>query len=319
LLVVIGIIALLMGILLPALAKARATARETQCMSNIRQLGMGLQMYCDQNKGLLPADSNNGTKSNPVDYIQVAKGPKLYVVFGWNGPEMWFNAIPPMINLPTYYSLLTSEPAGGGAPVPGVGDSSVFICPSCTAVGTAANDGGSVSISNSYFVINGDNPSARTLTPAASPTLAPVTYATCMCYVPNDKILSATNPRPKIGQLTPAADVAIYVEKRMSPYEINNTDPWYTFLTTGTNAPYSELGTLYPSSSAIASTALAQMSASWTRFSSRHRNGGFVCFADGHVSWFSLDQLLSPPTIQSGTDDFNNPDTVIWNPFTNAP
>jgi prepilin-type N-terminal cleavage/methylation domain-containing protein len=54
LLVVIGIIAVLVGILMPALNRARAQAQQTQCMSNMRQVGVGLQMYVGENKGWLP-------------------------------------------------------------------------------------------------------------------------------------------------------------------------------------------------------------------------------------------------------------------------
>ena len=54
LLVVIGIIALLISILLPALGRARESARSVKCLSNLRQLGLAIQMYQNEFKAQIP-------------------------------------------------------------------------------------------------------------------------------------------------------------------------------------------------------------------------------------------------------------------------
>jgi prepilin-type N-terminal cleavage/methylation domain-containing protein len=61
LLVVIGIIALLIGILLPTLGRARQMAKDTLCKSNMRQVSMALILYTNTNRGLLPqAETSDG-------------------------------------------------------------------------------------------------------------------------------------------------------------------------------------------------------------------------------------------------------------------
>jgi prepilin-type N-terminal cleavage/methylation domain-containing protein/prepilin-type processing-associated H-X9-DG protein len=55
LLVVIAIIAVLAGLLLPVLSRAKASAYRAQCQSNLRQLGVGLHLYVDENQIYPPA------------------------------------------------------------------------------------------------------------------------------------------------------------------------------------------------------------------------------------------------------------------------
>ena len=57
LLVVIAIIGVLAGILLPVLSRSRESSRRTQCMSNIKQIGMGLIMYANENNDQFPSDT----------------------------------------------------------------------------------------------------------------------------------------------------------------------------------------------------------------------------------------------------------------------
>ncbi len=56
---VIGIIALLVGILLPTLNRARSSANSVKCQSNLRQIGVGINFYANDNNGaIVPSDIN---------------------------------------------------------------------------------------------------------------------------------------------------------------------------------------------------------------------------------------------------------------------
>jgi prepilin-type N-terminal cleavage/methylation domain-containing protein len=75
LLVVIGIIALLIAILMPALSKARAQGQWAVCLSNLRQIGQGMTMYANENKGFLPRPPSGANGDFPDDFIHWQETP----------------------------------------------------------------------------------------------------------------------------------------------------------------------------------------------------------------------------------------------------
>src|ERR1700686_4695773 len=96
LLVVIGIISVLVAILLPALKKARDAANEAVCMSNLRQFGVGFQIYADANQGFLAQDGPDGTSPDGIIARQSIKSlpydptTGAYIPSGVDDPALWY-------------------------------------------------------------------------------------------------------------------------------------------------------------------------------------------------------------------------------------
>ena len=68
LLVVIAIIAILAAMLLPALTRAKARGQRTACLNNLRQIGLFMQLYTEDNNDTFPAHRNQGLDTSDARY-----------------------------------------------------------------------------------------------------------------------------------------------------------------------------------------------------------------------------------------------------------
>jgi prepilin-type N-terminal cleavage/methylation domain-containing protein/prepilin-type processing-associated H-X9-DG protein len=85
LLVVVAIISVLVALLLPALGSAREQARSISCLSNLRQMGLSIMQYTDENKGCYPLNAGV-TPPYPNCFMSLIK-PYLSDVRVWGCPS----------------------------------------------------------------------------------------------------------------------------------------------------------------------------------------------------------------------------------------
>ena len=118
LLVVISIVALLIALLLPSLAKSRENARRVLCLSNQRQIGIASHAYSTDNRGYLPQD---GVPSGTPPVLLVGRLRMGYNVDGANHPQV-ANKTPGVAE--TSYGLPVLYNKGGY-----IEGNDCFVCP----------------------------------------------------------------------------------------------------------------------------------------------------------------------------------------------
>jgi prepilin-type N-terminal cleavage/methylation domain-containing protein/prepilin-type processing-associated H-X9-DG protein len=176
LLVVIAIIAILAGLLLPALATAKNKAYQTECINNLKQLGLGMVMYIGDNNDCFPASAGGPQGYHPEDWIY------------WRplGEATAFGPAPPLASSPIVSGT------GTGA------STNVFRCPKDVSnqlrdASAAASGGDAYSYS---YTLTGVSASAGMATIFSGPgPSAGVAYFKLRSVVrPSDKIMLAEEP-----------------------------------------------------------------------------------------------------------------------------
>ncbi len=314
LLVVVSIIAILIGILLPALGKARESGRQAQCLSNSRQWGLGQNTYMAEFKNYIAwdgADMVGGSETTAGSGYNSSYTP-AEMETNFNSPMCWVNSVVPYImNGSTYRSVFFG--VGQKAPLPGA--NTPFVCPSAVPIPAIAAQ-------NGYGPTTGIN----LLDDSGAVVSAPMRYY--FSYGTNSKINSkggaaATQDLSAVtGDFTvPATDAsAAFAGQKLVRADKIKIAPSYTVLMTELrNNPDELTATEKASGNGYVSKSLNRLRGDWQRFPNRHDSGGNVTMLDGSAKFFKYNYAsrtvsgLSGSVTTSAADSFNKND-LVWCP-----
>jgi prepilin-type N-terminal cleavage/methylation domain-containing protein/prepilin-type processing-associated H-X9-DG protein len=272
LLVVIAIIAILAALLLPALAGAKRRAKEINCVSNLRQWGLAIQMYASQNNDGIPRDGMPATGSYPGP-SNSPNYPDTTVDGTPNDTHAWFNLLPKMVaerNLSSYYADYTSARGGGTTkatvylPFPG-GKGPIWECPaasmSLATVSTVLAGNGAYGFFSYAMNIDLKRSNSGDFTSA-------------MSYPQMPNLSTFRNPSSTVFMYDCVFDPVS---------EVVNASPQYNSVNPANRQ---------------------------NSFASRHTYGGNINFLDGHVEYFLTAYIQGNPTTGGESEPLLQ--DVIW-------
>ena len=128
-------------------------------MNNMRQLCLGMHMYADAYNGFIALDGGTGNSSDPItEYTSNVSptGSGTTVPCSWDDLGLWWNGIPQIMNLQSYYDQQTSS-----APLPAAHGKGILICPTSDEPTSSSSKD---TISGGYFQVTGYKPGSTTST-----------------------------------------------------------------------------------------------------------------------------------------------------------
>ena len=292
LLVVIAVIALLLGLMLPAIGSFRARARASVSMSNLRQWGIGYSNFASDRKGLIPWEGLKDAKDMVTNLNDLQR--------------YWANAVAPMVDQAPYADIAVDN---ASVPVPPQG-SNIFIDPAAQPPvdGSGSFKGWLIQGTTRRFYFSYvPNSQLNNTLEAQMDTITDTTDLRAK----KNKVNPVTNSlrpewidarRMRLSQIKQTAQTPLLLELRSFPGELDY-------------AGFDDKGkSLHP----YYDETLNRHRGEWQRFGARHRNGGHLLMADGHVEWYDNNTACTPkggsqPSAAKGKD-FNR-DDLTWDPL----